>query len=67
MRRNGDRWDMAADNADTLSAIIRHTGQSVTVTYGPTSITLGDTVAITDRTGTWTFTDGTFVKQTTQA
>lgn len=67
VRRNGDRWDMAADDADTLSAIIRHAGQSVTVAYGPTSITLDDTVAITDRTGTWTFADGTFVKQTTQA
>ncbi|WP_236024489.1 phage tail spike protein [Bifidobacterium pluvialisilvae] len=59
-------WDDAAIiAANHAQAIRQSTSGGVTLHFDATAITLGDAITLTDKTGTWTFTDGTFVKQET--
>ncbi|BAR06756.1 phage tail fiber protein [Scardovia inopinata] len=58
-------WDDAAVIAANHAQAIRQSTSGVTLHYENLAITLGDSISITDATGTWTFTDGAFVKQDT--
>lgn len=56
-------WDDAALIATNHAQTIRQSTSSVTFHYDGLAITLGDAISLTDASGTWTFTDGTFIKQ----
>ena len=58
-------WDNAAITAAShAQAISRSTTGGVTIHHDQLAITLGDTISLTDETGTtWTFANGAFVKQ----
>lgn len=58
-------WDNAAVTvASHAQAISQSTAGGVTIHHDQLAITLGDTISLTDETGTtWTFTNGAFVKQ----
>ncbi|WP_163196430.1 phage tail spike protein [Bifidobacterium platyrrhinorum] len=56
-------WDDAAVIADSHAQMIRQSTSGITIHHGDLAITLGDAISLTDASGTWTFTDGTFVKQ----
>ncbi|KFI50564.1 phage tail spike protein [Bifidobacterium callitrichos] len=56
-------WDKAATIADAHAQAIRQSTSGITFHHGDTAITLGDAITLTDASGTWTFTEGTFVKQ----
>ena len=57
------KWDKAATIADAHAQTIRQSTSGVTFHHGDTAIMLGDAITLTDSSGTWTFTDGAFVKQ----
>ncbi|MCH9275681.1 phage tail protein [Bifidobacterium amazonense] len=56
-------WNAAAVTAANHAQVIRQSTGGVTFHYGDLAITLDDTISLTDASGTWTFTDGAFVKQ----
>lgn len=60
-------WDdAAAIAASHAQAISQSTTGGVTIHHDQLAITLGETIGLTDETGTtWTFTNGAFVKQET--
>ena len=56
-------WDDMAIIASNHAQAIRQSTSGVTIHYEDLAITLGDAITLTDASGTWTFTDGAFVKQ----